>query len=221
MNPEAQAPGPMLERFREYLRLLARLQIGTGVQAQVDPSDVVQQTLLEAYQQLAQLRGQSQAEITAWLRQILAHNLADAFRGVGRAKRDVARQRSLEAALEDSSSRLQAWLAAEQSSPSQRAERHEEAVRLADALATLPEAQREALVLQHWHGWTLAQIGQHLGRSTAAVAGLLKRGLKQLRQQLEPVAKKGSDPFLATGSYKTRWTRGPRTPSEQPRRTAK
>jgi RNA polymerase sigma-70 factor (ECF subfamily) len=96
-----------------------------------------------------------------------------------------ARERSLEAALDESSSRLEAWLAAEQSSPSQRAERGEQVARLAEALAGLPEAQREALVLHHWQGWTLAQIAGHLGRSPAAVAGLLKRGLKQLRDLLK------------------------------------
>jgi RNA polymerase sigma-70 factor (ECF subfamily) len=105
----------------------------------------------------------------------------DALRAFGRAKRDVARERSLEAALDQSSQRLEAWLAAEQSSPSQQAQRHERAVQLADALARLPEAQREALVLQNWHGWSLAEIGQHMGRSPVAVAGLIKRGLKQLR----------------------------------------
>ena len=87
--------------------------------------------------------------------------------------------------MEQSSQRLGAWLAAEQSSPSQQARRHEQAVHLADALAKLPEAQREALVLQNWHGWSLAEIGEHMDRSPAAVAGLIKRGLGQLRGLLE------------------------------------
>jgi RNA polymerase sigma-70 factor, ECF subfamily len=180
-EPDAQA----LERFREYLRLLARVQLGPQARARLDPSDVVQQTLLEAYRQRAAFRGCGDAELTAWLRQILAHNLADALRGLARAKRDVARERSLEAQLHDSSARLAGWLAADQPSPSEHAQRHEEAIRLADALARLPEAQREALVLQHWQGLTLAQIGERLGRTPAAVAGLLKRGLKQLRLLLE------------------------------------
>ena len=97
----------------------------------------------------------------------------------------LARERSLEAALDQSSARLEAWLAAKQSSPSQRAERNEQALRLAAALAELPEAQREALVLQHWHGWSLAQIAEHLGRTPDAAAGLLKRGLQQLRTLLQ------------------------------------
>jgi RNA polymerase sigma-70 factor (ECF subfamily) len=176
---------PPLERFRSYLHLLACLQLRERPPARLDPSDVVQQTLLEAHRQGHQFRGTSDAELAAWLRQILAHNLADAFRARHRAKRDAARERSLEAALDDSSARLGCWLAADQSSPSQQAARHEDAVRLAAALAELPEAQREALVLQHWHGLTLAQVGERLGRTPIAVAGLLKRGLKRLRELLD------------------------------------
>ena len=87
--------------------------------------------------------------------------------------------------MDESSSRLQAWLAADQSSPSQRAERQEESLHLATAMAKLPDAQREALELEHWQGWTLAEIAEHMGRSKAAVAGLLKRGLQQLRAELQ------------------------------------
>jgi RNA polymerase sigma-70 factor (ECF subfamily) len=174
-----------LERYRSYLRLLARLHMDPRLRGKLDPSDLVQQTMLQAVQGLAQFRGRSEAELGAWLRQILARNLAGAVRDFARARRDVAREQPLEAALAASSARLEAWLAAEQSSPSQRAEANEQVLRLAQALEQLPEAQREALILQHWQGWSLAQIGEHLGRSVEAVAGLIKRGLKQLRQILQ------------------------------------
>jgi RNA polymerase sigma-70 factor (ECF subfamily) len=79
---------------------------------------------------------------------------------------------------------VEEWLAVEQTSPSQGAEQHEETLRLAEALAKLSDAQREVLVLQHWEGWSLAQIGEKMGRTPAAVAGLIKRGMKRLREQL-------------------------------------
>ena len=185
MSAEADAPGPALERYRSYLLLLARARLDRRLQGKLDASDVVQQTLLEAHRDLAQFRGRSGGEQAAWLRQVLARNLANAARDLGRAKRDVNRERSLQAALDESASGLEAWLAAEQSSPSQRAERHERAVRLAEAVAALPEAQREAVVLRHWQGRSLADIASQLGSTPAAVTGLLHRGLKNLRKQLQ------------------------------------
>ncbi|MBI3465270.1 MAG: sigma-70 family RNA polymerase sigma factor, partial [Planctomycetes bacterium] len=149
MNETDEKYGRALERFRQYLMLVARQQIDEQLRGKLDPSDVVQQTLLEAHRNRDQFRGQTEAELAAWLRQILAHSLADAIRALRRAKRDVTRERSLEAALDESSGKIEAWLVAEQSSPSQQAERHEQVIRLADALATLPDAQREALVLRH------------------------------------------------------------------------
>ena len=111
--------------------------------------------------------------------------MTDEYRRLTAEKRDVGRERSLDAALTASSVRLAGVLAAEQSSPSARLRRDEQTLRVVEALDRLPDAQREALVLQHWQGWSLATIGEHLGRSPAAVAGLIKRGLKQLRTLLE------------------------------------
>jgi len=179
MNP-ADAAELALEPFRAYLHLLARSQLGAQLRGKLDPSDVVQQTLLEAHAKRAQFRGQTQAELAAWLRQLLACNLADALRAARRAKRDVER----ECPFADSLLRVEDWLAAEQSSPSQQAQRQEQALQLATALGSLPEAQREAVFLRHCQGWSLADISRHLDRSPAAVAGLLKRGLAQLRQLL-------------------------------------
>jgi RNA polymerase sigma-70 factor (ECF subfamily) len=175
---------PDLERFRSYLLVLARVRLDPMVQAKVGASDVVQQTLFEAHRGRAQFRGRTVAEQAAWLRQMLARNLANVVRDLRRDKRDVAREQPLQTALDESASRLEAWLAAEQSSPSQQVERHERAVRLAEALAALPENQREAVVLRHWHGCSLVEIGERLGCTTAAVTGLLHRGFRKLRQLL-------------------------------------
>jgi RNA polymerase sigma-70 factor (ECF subfamily) len=174
-----------LARYRNYLRFLARLQLDPRLRGKLDPSDVVQQTLLEAFAKRDQFAGGGAAEYLGWLRRALAHNLADALRAFQQDKRDVGRERSLEEAAQNSSSRLDAWLAQSGPHPSEALQQQERAIRLADALEQLPERQREALVCQHWHGWTLAQIGDHLECSVEAVAGLLKRGLRQLRDTLQ------------------------------------
>ncbi len=169
------------ERYRSYLRLLAEAQLGRWGRKGIDPSDIVQQTLLDAHKDRMRFRGQTEAERFAWLRRLLACNLADEVRAQGRAKRDDARVRSLEEALGDSSARLEHWLAADQSSPSERAERNEAVVRLADALARLPEDNRQAIVMRHCQGLSLSEISTALGRTPQAIAGLLKRGLAELR----------------------------------------
>jgi len=174
-----------LDGCRSYLHLLAQLNLPPALRPKIDASDVVQQTMLQAHQAMAQFRGKTEEELRAWLRQILARNLIHASRDFGREKRDVSRERSIEAAVEDSSVRVDGWLAANQSSPSQKAERSEQTASLADALAVLPEAQREAIILHYWQDWTVAAIANHTGRSVAAVAGLLKRGLKHLRAKLQ------------------------------------
>ena len=184
MTDPSPEHAPSLERFRNYLHLIARLHCHRRWQGKVDASDVVQQTMVQALGGLAGFRGRSESEMAAWLRQILARHLASLARDLGRQKRDASRERSLEAAIDESASRVTAWLAAEQSSPSQQVVRGEQVLRLADALAALPDAQREAVTLHHLQSWTVEEIGRHLGRTPAAVAGLLKRGLRTLRLRL-------------------------------------
>ena len=173
-----------LERFRSYLGLLARTHLNPRQRAKLDSSDVVQQTLLDAFAKRDQFRGTSEVELAAWLREILKNNLADALRDQRRDKRDVRREQSLEGAIDASFSQTHSWLAAVQSSPSQRAVKQEELLRLAEVMTQLPEAQREAIVLHHLQGLCLAEVAKEIGKSEAAVAGLLFRGLKTLHSLL-------------------------------------
>jgi RNA polymerase sigma-70 factor (ECF subfamily) len=189
MNQSVQSSSPQVERFREYLCLLARTHLPLGRQARVEASDIVQQTMLEAYEQRGEFRGKTDGELAAWLKQMLVHNLADALRGSRRARRDVRRERSLEAAIEDSFCRAEDWLAGSDPSPSQAAMRIEQLLRLAEEVAKLPDEQRDAVVLHHLQGWSLAQLAGHLQRSEAAVAGLLRRGLKKLRELMDERSK--------------------------------
>jgi RNA polymerase sigma-70 factor, ECF subfamily len=182
MNDPVDDPGANLERFRDYLRLLARLQLPARLQGKLDPSDLVQQTLLRAYQALGEFRGLSMGELSAWLRRILTHVLANAVRDFSRGRRDVALERSLEAAVEDSSLRLENWLAVADPTPGEAADRNEQLLTLATALTTLPQDQRDALLLRYYEGMSLAEVAGQLGRTRPAIASLLRRGLAQLRK---------------------------------------
>jgi RNA polymerase sigma-70 factor, ECF subfamily len=175
---------PALESYRNFLRLIARVRLDRRLQGKVDPSDVVQQTLLRAHQSLDQFRGQAEAEMAGWLRQILAVTLADEVRRYHRSKRHVGVERVLLASLEESSASLEAWLACDQTSPSQGALRQEQIQLLASALESMSEDQRVAVELHHLQGLSLADVASEMGRSKAAVAGLLRRGLKELRTRL-------------------------------------
>lgn len=180
MSTNASDDGTLLERFREYLSLLARLQLDPRVAAKVDLSGAVQQTLLEAHQERGFLLGLTEAQLTAWLRRALANNLTDEVRKLGTAARDINRVQS----LDESSARLEAWLAADQSSPEERAERNEQLLLLAEALGRLPEDQRHAVEMHHLRGLPVAEVARQMGRSPGAVGALLVRGLKRLRGEM-------------------------------------
>jgi RNA polymerase sigma-70 factor (ECF subfamily) len=179
-------PSQALEPFRSYLAVLARVHLDPRLRGKLDPADVVQQALLRAYAAWPELKNPDRPVLLAWLRRILARTLADVVKHYNRDKRAVDLERSLEADLDRSASGLAGWLAADQTSPSQAAARNEELLRLSDALADLPEPQREVVVLKHLRGWTLQRIATHIGRTIPAVASLLRRGLEELRHRLAP-----------------------------------
>jgi RNA polymerase sigma-70 factor (ECF subfamily) len=184
MTARAEELARRLEAFRSYMDLLARLHIDPDLRGKVDLSGVVQQTLFEACQVLQKQDAAGDGAVAPLLRRLLANNLADEVRKALALKRDAGRERSLEDALQRSSLRLEAFLAAEQSSPGERAERSEELARLANALDNLPEAQRQAVELHYLNGWTLDDVAREMGRSKPAVAGLLHRGIEALRERM-------------------------------------
>jgi RNA polymerase sigma-70 factor, ECF subfamily len=172
----------VLDQYRDYLYLLSRVGLDTRFRALADNSDVVQQTLLRAHERIGQFRGHSEAELLAWLRAILARQLADLARRAGHVRWE--KRQSLEATLDRSSGRLASWLADEHPSPGQEAQRREQLLRLAGALATLPLDQRTALEMHHLEGYSVAEVGRRMDRSAGSVAGLLHRGMKALRVQI-------------------------------------
>jgi RNA polymerase sigma-70 factor (ECF subfamily) len=172
-----------LESYRSYLRLLTRLHLDERLRGKVDPSDVVQQTMLRAIQGWDQFRGDCEGERLAWLRQILAHTIANLRRDFRRAKRAIDKEIPLQA-MERSSAQMASLLADAVSSPSQRAVQAEIVLELAAALEELPDSQREAIARHYLLGETLSQVAIRLDRTPAAVAGLLQRGLRKLRALL-------------------------------------
>jgi RNA polymerase sigma-70 factor (ECF subfamily) len=182
---DPDAVGALLEGYRPYLTLLARLQVGRRLQGKADPGDLVQETFLRAHRDFGGFRGESESEFVAWLRQILAAALAGLVRHyLGTRARDPRLEQELGADLDRSSQALAGVLAAPQSSPSEQAAQREQAVRLADALERLPAHYREVIVLHHLEGLTLAESALRMGRSEDSVQKLWARALLRLRQAL-------------------------------------
>jgi RNA polymerase sigma-70 factor (ECF subfamily) len=188
-------PGPAddpvrdLDRYRDYLLLLARAQIPDWVRGELDASDLVQQTLMLAHRDRGQRRGTTGAEMAGWLRGILTHKLKNAVRDIRRDGRDIARKISLEQSLAESSARLEDWLVHSTLSPDEKADRTEQLLRLASALVRLPDDWRQAVELRYLQGLSVKEVAEAMGRTTAAVGGLLHRALVELRSRMADSSK--------------------------------
>ncbi len=183
-NTELLDTEPDLGQYRDFLKNCLE-RVSNKYQAKFDASDIVQDTLADAQKHLSDFRGRSEAELTSWLRRMLSRNLIDAVRRLRSRKRDVANERRIQRSKQWSGQSTCVPLRAEQTSPSGRAVWNEELLQMQKALEKLPEAQRLAITLHHLQGMTLAQVAVQLNRSTAAVAGLLHRGLCALQQSVE------------------------------------
>jgi RNA polymerase sigma-70 factor (ECF subfamily) len=181
----AAALGQLLELYRDYLTLLARLQISRRLQSKVDAADLVQETFLQAHEHFGGFRGSTEGELVSWLRQILATTQANLVRHYcGTQRRDLRLERDLAAELEESSRALDRGLVARHSSPSQRAARREQAVLLANALARLPAAYREVIILRHLEGLKFADVARRMGRTIDSVKKMWTPALAELRSAL-------------------------------------
>ena len=174
------------ELFRTYLSVLARVALRRGgpLQNKIDASDLVQSALLHAVVALPQFRGDTNQEFAAWLRRILANRLADKVRHFRRQKRDVALEDHYCETLEDSARRL-AQIPADLTTPSQHVIRNEKARYVAECLAALSPDQQIVVELHHLEDYSVSEIAERLNKSKSAVAGLLRRGLENLRESLK------------------------------------
>ncbi len=182
---DGSALGRLFERYRPFLLMVARQRIGPRLAVRSDASDIVQQTLEEAYQAFPMFQGTSEPEFSAWIKRIHDRNLAEAVRKhIHVAKQSIDKERPM-AGLDGSASFCWWEPAANQTTPSQRMIKGEEALRLTAILESLPEMQREAVRLRHLEGWPVEQIARELDRSVPATAGLIKRGLRAMREKVQ------------------------------------
>lgn len=182
---DTEALGQVLELFRNYMKLLARLQIDRRFQGKVDPSDLVQETFLESHRDFAAFRGSTEREFVAWLRKILVRNLVDRVgRYYGAKRRDVGLERSLQDEVDRSSEMLGRQFMAGGSTPSEKAQQRETSVRLADALQRLPPHYREVLVLRHLQQLSFAEVAKRMNRSVDSVDKIWVRALACLRSAM-------------------------------------
>jgi RNA polymerase sigma-70 factor (ECF subfamily) len=178
---EHAAVSELLERYRVYLNLLARIHVDKTLQAKVDASDLVQETMIRAYPRFSTFSGSGERELVGWLRSVLAATAIDmARRYRGTQRRNVSLERRLADSLNRSSAAME-QLVSPTSSPSQHVVGREAAVVLADRLAKLPDVSREAIVLHYLEGRSIAEVAEHLGRSPQATNSLLARALVKLR----------------------------------------
>jgi RNA polymerase sigma-70 factor (subfamily 1) len=184
MPGHADPTNQALEEFRAYLETLTFIQVDPRLRNKFGMSDIVQNTLVEAWRDLKQIQALDPDARKRWLRRMLVNNLLQEIEHWRAKQRDPHREQSLEAAAAESSCRLRDWLAAEDTTPGGRMVKQEEALRLLEALSKVDPRQREALILQKYHGWKLEQIAEHLGCTTGVVAGLHARALKKLRKLL-------------------------------------
>jgi RNA polymerase sigma-70 factor, ECF subfamily len=162
--------------YRDYLIVLARSQVSVDLRGRIDPSDLVQETIYDALR--APARERERAQTFGWLRKMLHDNLVDRLRRL-RLENRVA---SLDALLDQTSTGISRFVRASQSAPEARVAREEDEQILADVLRQLTSAQAEAIILKHCQGMSVAEISRHLNRTPDAVGGLLKHGMRKLRE---------------------------------------
>jgi len=177
----------LFDKCRAYVSVLARVQVESWLQAKVDASDLVQQTLLEAHQGLSGFRGQTQGEWLVWLKRILSNNTVDFIRRYkGTAKRQVRREVPIDIAG-DGSEFFHRDPSDPGESPSQLVIRHEDELQLADAITRLSEDYQEVILLRNVQRLPFGEIAARMDRSRPAVQMLWLRALRKLKEVLEEI----------------------------------
>lgn len=168
----------LLATFRPRVRRIARDSLSLGLTPRCDESDLTQLTLLTAATALSAFRGETEGEFTAWLQAILRQHVTAMHRHhVQAERRSVIRERPSDADSFPVPSSMQG-------TPSRLLLHKEQRQEIDDALEHLPWEQREAVRLRFLDEWSTGQIADFLGKTERAVAGLIRRGISQLKSTL-------------------------------------
>jgi RNA polymerase sigma-70 factor (ECF subfamily) len=179
---DAAALGNLLEVYRRYVQIMATIHLDRTIQHRVSPSDVVQETFVQAFLNFMQFRGSTEAEFLQWIRRIAASRMAMASRQFHTQRQDVRQEERLNEAMEGWSDRAAIWMSDKGSSPSQQVIKREQAVVLADALAELPPDYREVILLRHFQNLQFSAIAAQMERSEDSVKNIWVRAIKRLRE---------------------------------------
>jgi RNA polymerase sigma-70 factor (ECF subfamily) len=180
-----EALGPLLQQFRQYLLVVAREELGDQLQAKVGPSDLVQDTFVEAQRVFARFTSDSPEELRHWLRAILRNKVADCQRHfLETEKRQVSRELTL--GSDSSQPQPAGGLADPSPSPSGAAAHQEQLDGLLQALERLPAHYQQVLRWRYWEKLSYAEIGQRLGRSEDAARMLWARAVEHLQKEMGP-----------------------------------
>lgn len=178
----ADALGRLLHSCRGYLLMVANRELDPALRAKSNPSDLVQETFMEAFRDFRQFHGTDEVELLAWLRRLLLNNLANFSRAYRETdKRDLSRERSASPVVGGS---LVNGLASDEPSAATQAIQREEGESLRDCLARLPEEYRQVLDLRFQERLTFEEIGKRLGRTGNAVRKLWGRAVERLQREM-------------------------------------
>jgi RNA polymerase sigma-70 factor (ECF subfamily) len=172
---DTQALGQLLQSFRPYVRVILHSFRDERLQGRLEDSDLIQDALLEAHRGFPGFRGRTVGELVMWLRRIVLRTGGRTLRSfAGTSKRDPKREQPAQD--------LEALPADAGSSPSAQAIRHEQAARMAEAVAQLPEDMQQVLMARHVEDLSYAAIAQRMDRTENALRMLYVRALKRLRE---------------------------------------
>jgi RNA polymerase sigma-70 factor (ECF subfamily) len=182
---EPSAAEALFTRHQQRLRRMVQLRIDPRLASRLDPSDVVQETLVEAHRRLDDYVRRREIPFYPWLRAIAWEKLLQLNRRhIMAARRSVDREIDRPALSRDSELLLAQRLVSAGPSPSDQLIRREIRDRIRQAIAQLPGDDHEIIVLKHLEELSFQEVAAVLGISMSAVYSRHRRAIQRLHRLL-------------------------------------